>query len=93
MNLHNADPLQKVETELKRLQDTTGKFTQPVLKRYPLLFTFLLTFSVAAILHGFEIWTDQIPLFQKNPLLLMGIGIFILIATGRLYKTLDRFDR
>lgn len=85
-----GDPLHTIENKVRELHDHTGKYTKPVLKRYPLLFAFLITFSIAAILHGFEIWTDQVPLFYKHPTLLMLIGIVALALTGTLYKALDK---
>lgn len=75
---------------VKDIHDGAGKVTQPVLKRYPLLFLFLLTFSIAAVLHGFELWADQIEIFEKHPLVLVVIGVIALLLTGTLYKTLEK---
>ncbi len=83
------DPLKKIEDLVQEMHDRTGEYTQPVLKRYPLLFAFLITLSVAAFLHGFEIWADQIELFEKHPFALMASGVIILALTGTLYKALN----
>ena len=72
------DPIKKLEEVTKELHDEVGKITQPVLKRYPLLFMFLVTFSVAAIIRGFEVFTDQIELFNKHPTLLILAGVICL---------------
>ena len=84
------DPIQHLEKKVKELHDKAGNLTQPVLRRYPLLFAFLLTFSVAAILHGFELWSDGIALFREHPLYLLGLGVVLLALTGTLYKALAK---
>ena len=84
------DPIEKAEEIIKETQREAGKLTHPVLKRYPLLFSFLTVFSIAAILHGFEIWADSVSLFHENPSILILIGIAALLFTGSLYKTLEK---
>jgi hypothetical protein len=84
------DPIKRIEDMVRDMHDGAGKYTQPVLKRYPLLFAFLLTFSFAAILHGFELWADQIEIFEKYPSILISIGIVALFLTGTLYKVLRK---
>jgi len=84
------DSIAQGERFLKELHDNAGKYTQPVLRRYPLLFTFLVVFSVAAILHGFELVSEQVEIFEKHPSWLIFIGIGMLFLTGRLYKSLEK---
>ena len=84
------DPLEKVEKMVRSAHDEVGRRTQPILTRYPLLFSFLLVFSVAAFLHGFELWADHIPFFEKYPSSLMIIGIIALFITGKLYQSLEK---
>lgn len=84
------DPIQRLEEITKDLHDSVGKLTQPVLKRYPLLFAFLLTFSAAAIIHGFNLLMDRVELFNTHPTLLILIGVIALTFTGTLYKTLQK---
>ncbi len=84
------DPIQEIERLLKELNDRAGSYTRPVLNKYPLLFAFLLTFSIAAILHGFELITDEIPLLKDNPIFLVLGGSFLLFITGTLYKKLEK---
>jgi hypothetical protein len=88
--MSNHDPIERVEKMVRDMHDRAGNYTQPVLRRYPLLFAFLLVFSVAAILHGFEIWADQIQMFHDHPTVLMLIGAVLLLATGTLYKALKK---
>ena len=83
------DPLKHAEKLVREIHDTSGKYTKPVLQRYPLIFSFLIVFSSAAILHGFELVSDQIELFDRHPTYLILIGILALFFTGMLYKTLD----
>ncbi len=83
------DPILEIERLVKKIHDEAGRYTKPVLNRYPLLFAFLLTFSLAAILHGFELLTDEMPLFREKPWLLMVIGVVMLFFTGTLYKLLE----
>lgn len=83
------DPIEHAEKIVRGIHDEAGKYAKPTLKRYPLLFSFLIVFSAAAILHGFEMWSDQIELFDRHPALLMGIGVVALFLTGTLYKALE----
>jgi hypothetical protein len=87
-----ADPIERIEKMVKDMHDRAEAHVQPVLKKYPLLFAFLLTFSVAAILHGFELWADQFEIFSRYPSLLILIGIVALLLTGTLYKSLKNLD-
>jgi hypothetical protein len=85
-----TDPIYEVEKIVKEVHDHAGKYTRPVLKRYPLLFAFFLTFSVAAIIHGFDLMTDGVPVFENHPWLLVLLGSTTLFLTGTLYKHLER---
>jgi hypothetical protein len=84
------DPLEKTEEVVRGIHDEVRKRTIPALKRYPLVFLFLTVFGVAAVLHGFELLADTIPLFEDHPAILIGIGVLVLFFTGQLYKTLER---
>ena len=91
-NMIEKEKIKKIEDIAREVHDLAGRKTQPVLSRYPLLFAFLLTFSIAAILHGFELWADSIALFTEHPTILMLIGIIVLGLTGTLYKSLQKLD-
>jgi hypothetical protein len=84
------DPIQHVERVVREIHDKSGEYARPILSRYPLTFSFLIVFSFAAILHGFELVSDQIEIFHTHPTLLIGIGIVVLLFTGMLYKSLER---
>ncbi|MEQ1500213.1 MAG: hypothetical protein ABL917_02450 [Parcubacteria group bacterium] len=87
------DPILEIEKKIRELHDEASKYTKPVLQRYPLIFAFLLTFSLAAILHGFELATDEMSLFRDNPWLLIIIGSVTLLLTGTLYKILENDNK
>ncbi len=87
-----TDPLLKIEQMVRDLHDHAGKRAEPVLRRYPLLFAFLLVFSAAAILHGFDLWADQVPFFHEYPVALIVPGVIALMLTGTLYKSLKKMD-
>lgn len=84
------DPIQHAEKVVREIHDMSGKYTQPTLRRYPLIFAFLIIFSMAAIMHGFELVSDQIELFDRHPTYLIFIGVFTLFFTGMLYKAIER---
>jgi hypothetical protein len=84
------DPIQSVEDIVKEVHDNTSKYTQPVLARYPLLFAFLVIFSVSLISKGLGNIIDQISFSKEKPILLLALGILFLTLTGSLYKWLRK---
>lgn len=88
--MYTTDPILKAEEIVKNMNERAGRYAQPVLRRYPLLFSFLIFFSAAAILHGFEMVTEETELFQEHPFLLIVIGAASLFLTGMLYKVLGK---
>ncbi len=85
----STDPIQQVENVIRGIHDKGRKHVQPVLRRYPLLFTFLIVFSVSAIMHGFDLVSDQIEILHSHPVYLILIGVVVLLLTGMLYKALE----
>lgn len=88
--MYKKDPIQQVEEIVKGLNDGAGKYTEPILQRYPLLFAFLLTFGLSAIVEGLRFFFEEIPFFKENPFILILIGVIILLLTGTLYKKLAK---
>lgn len=84
------DPILQIEKMVKEIHDNVSHYTNPVLKKYPLIFAFLVTFSFAAILHSFELITDETPIIKEHPYYLMLAGVLVLILTGTLYKKLEK---
>lgn len=83
------DPLEHAERIVREANRATVRGVRPAHKKYPLLFAFLVTFSVAAVLHGFELWSDHVALFSEHPALLMLLGVLGLFFTGALYRKLE----
>ncbi|MFA7191928.1 MAG: hypothetical protein WC089_01335 [Candidatus Paceibacterota bacterium] len=90
--MNTQDPIQKAENIIKHINHKAGKYTQPVFDRYPLLFMFLLTFGVTAIIEGMRFFLEDVHFFKEHPLVLLSIGILILLFTGTLYKKLEKVD-
>ncbi len=84
------DPIQSVENIVKEVHDTTSKYTEPVLARYPLLFAFLVIFSASMIMKGFEKMMSKVTFLQEHPVLLLLTGVVLLTFTGSLYKWLNK---
>ena len=92
--MESRDPLEEVEKSAIELQQAIRKGLHPAHKKYPLLFLLLITFSSAAVFHGFDLFVEDIWFFQKYPLTLVALGVLGLFATGTLYKRLgkDKLD-
>ncbi len=86
----NLDPIDRIEKLVKEIHDRAKDYAKPVFRRYPLTFAFLLTFGVAAIVHGIELMSDEIPFFHDNPSTLIVTGVIILLFSGTLYKKLEK---
>lgn len=84
------DPIKMFDKVVRGAGDAAGKYTRPVLKRYPLLFALLLTFGFSAIITGFHLWAEEVPLFHEHPVALMLLGMVTLFLTGTLYKLLRK---
>ena len=82
------DPLHETENVLHQAYSGTRKKLNPYYRRYPTLFILLVTFSVAAVFHGFDLLMDQVELLNTYPLITVLIGIVGLFVTGKLYKRL-----
>ena len=82
--------IEEIEKSIKDFNEVADKNARPILRRYPLLFAFLVTFGVAAILDGIRVILDEIEFFKSHPFILILIGILILLLTGKLYKVLNK---
>jgi uncharacterized integral membrane protein len=85
--------LGSVEGIVSKTTTTVDSYIAPVrtsvLKRYPVLFSLLVTFGVAMTFLGFEKIVTQIAFLDNNPFILLIVGITILALTGTLYKKLN----
>lgn len=86
------DPLETTEFVARYAQETVDVYAQPVrktiIKRFPVLFSLLVTFGVAATLLGLEQIILQYDILQNSPWLIFLIGVSVLVFTGTLYKKL-----
>lgn len=61
---------------------------ESVLKRYPTIFTLVVTLGATATFLGLEGIFLRFAIFVKYPELLFLLGVVILVLTGRVYKKL-----
>ena len=87
------DPIEEAEKIVRDLNSIASKHARPILRRYPLVFAFLITFGVAAILDGLKFFLEKIEFFKENPSVLILIGIIVLLLTGTLYKVLTKREK
>lgn len=85
--------LSQVEQAARTTTASVDTYIKPVrssiLKRFPILFSLLVTFGAATTFLGFEKLVSQIAFLDQNPLLMLILGISILALTGTLYKKLS----
>ena len=84
------DKTDVISEELKRvIEERVAPVRSSVLQRYPVLFSFLITFGLATMYYGFERILAQYEVLNNNPWLIMFIGVGVLTFTGTLYKKMD----
>lgn len=77
-----------VKTLEKRVDMAVSPARESLLKRFPILFSLLVTFGVATTFLGFEQLVSRIPVLYDHPMLMLSIGVGVLVVTGTLYKKL-----
>jgi hypothetical protein len=84
--------LDTVSTTVKSAEREVNTFTKPArigtLRKFPILFTLLVTFGVSSVIFGFERILSEIAYLNNHPSVMLIIGVCILIVTGTLYKKL-----
>ena len=85
-----TDPVQELERQTRELTEYMHDHNRTVFGRYPLLFSLLGTFGVAAVLYGLEGILDQIQFFREIPEIPLLAGILVLVFTGTLYKRIEK---
>jgi len=73
---------------MRKTDNIVAPYRETVLKKFPILFTLLVTFGVAATIFGFEGVIMKISWLHDSPFLVLSIGLSILVLTGTLYKKL-----
>jgi len=79
------ETIEHIEKEVQAVIEPVQK---SVFKRFPILFTLLVTFGVAATFLGFEHMLLDVSFLNERPWLMLSIGLGILAVTGTLYKKL-----
>ncbi len=86
------DPLDTTELMARYAEQTVDIYAQPVrktiIKRFPVMFSLLVTFGVVTTFLGLEQIILQYDVLQNSPRLIFGIGVSVLVFTGTLYKKL-----
>lgn len=82
----NFEPITNLE---KKMVERANARRQSLAERFPLVFGMAATFGFVSVLYGFEKLIDRVALFENNPWILLGVGVVVLLVTGRLYKKLD----
>ncbi len=77
-----VDTQRKIDSSLHPMRET-------VLKRYPTLFTLLVTLGATTTFLGLEQIVLSIEFFNRHPGVILAIGVAILVITGRAYKKLS----
>jgi hypothetical protein len=83
-------PVENLEKTIRSLNDNIGNRNKSAFRKYPVIFSLLVTFALVSILYGFELIFAKIQFIQDNPWALILIGLIILVGTGSTYKVLDK---
>jgi len=84
------DTTDVISSEVKQtIESHVAPLRQSVLKRYPVLFSFLGIFGLATTYYGFEKILSQYDLLNQYPWLILGLGVAVLTFTGTLYKRMN----
>ena len=84
------DLLKKVEDLTVKANQIFGEKSKNVFLRYPMTFALLILFGVTMVSQGVKDLLMEIHFLKNNPFVMLGIGLFILIITGTLYKKLKK---
>ena len=86
----SLDILRHIEILSDKVNSIMALGTKSVFKRYPLTFTILILVGVVAVSEGVKHILLNMTFFDNHPWRLLFVGLVILIATGTLYKKLDK---
>jgi uncharacterized integral membrane protein len=76
-----------VTSEVTKTLDTyVAPARTSVLKRFPVIFSLLVTFGVATTYYAFEKILSQYEILNQYPWLILMLGLSVLAFTGTLYK-------
>lgn len=70
------------------IEKTVAPVRESVIKRFPIVFMLAVTFGLTAVVTGMERIMLRYELLQNHPVIILGIGLLVLVATGTAYKKL-----
>ncbi len=88
MRFNPFSPLERVDTAIEYTERTIEPLRQSVFKRFPTLFTLLVTFGIGATFFAIERILALTALFNDHPWYTLALGLLTLIVTGKLYVKL-----
>jgi hypothetical protein len=77
-----------IEQPLMEADKVIAPVRTSLFKRFPTLFTLIVTFGVGATFFGIERVFATIPLFNEHPWFTLTLGLVLLGVTGKLYAKL-----
>jgi len=86
---HVDSVVKTVENVVSKTDRVIEPVRQSAFKRFPVLFTLLVAFGVAATSFGVERIIAETYWLNERPWLILCIGLGILVVTGKLYKKLS----
>ena len=86
----SLDILRHIEILSDKVNSIMALGTKSVFKRYPLTFTILILVGVVAVSEGVKNLLLNMTFFDNHPWRLLFVGLVIIVATGTLYKKLDK---
>ncbi len=86
----SLDILKHVESLSNQINNFMAVKTRSVFRRYPLTFILLILVGVVAVSEGVKDIITHISFFDGHPWRLLIVGFVVLIATGTLYRKLDK---
>ncbi|HIA92110.1 TPA: hypothetical protein EYO12_03275 [Candidatus Saccharibacteria bacterium] len=72
----------------RAMNERIEKHRRTVFERYPLLFTFLVSFGAVATFYGLQEIISSVDILADHPTLILFLGISTLWFTGKLYEKL-----
>ena len=85
-----VDILKHVESLSAKVNQIMADRTKSVFQRYPITFTLVVLVGVVAVSEGIKGVLESFGGFYDHPWYLLLAGLAILIATGTIYKKLDK---
>jgi hypothetical protein len=81
-------PIEGVDTVIAQTEKRIEPLRRSVFRRFPMIFTLLVTFGVGATFFAIERILALIPLFNNHPWYTLGLGLGVLLVTGKAYAKL-----